>query len=55
MNENQIKKDVVVSPYFYGDNFYCPSCNKHLGADYNDLDDMNYCPKCGQPLNWENL
>lgn len=56
MNNEQIyeKKNVVVEKYFYGEKFYCPSCGKHLGSDYDDLNDMNYCQKCGQALEWDN-
>lgn len=52
MNEKQVKKDVVAEQYFYGRIFYCPSCHKHLGANYDDLSDVNYCSKCGQLLSW---
>lgn len=55
MEENQVKKNVVVEEYFYGKNLYCPSCGKHLGFDYSDINDINYCSKCGQPLNMDNI
>ena len=53
-NKPEIEKaKVIVKPYFYGLEFYCPSCNKHLGYDHDTHEDVNFCSKCGQPLEWE--
>lgn len=53
-NKPEIEKaKVIVKPYFYGLEFYCPSCNKHLGYDHDHMEDVNFCSKCGQPLEWE--
>ena len=55
VNEQIYKNNkVVVERYFYGKNFYCPSCGKRLGGDHNDFSDVNYCSKCGQALEWDN-
>lgn len=50
---NRENRKVVVEKYFYGESYRCPHCNKHLGYDSEKLDDFNYCPKCGQPLDWK--
>ena len=55
MNDKQNKKKVVVEKYFCGEIYYCPSCQKHLGYDYNNFSDVNFCSKCGQQLEWHNL
>lgn len=55
-NEQKIEKTkVIVEEYFYGEVYRCPSCREHLGYDYehNFLEDVNFCWKCGQPLDWE--
>ena len=44
------KAKVVVEKYFYGENFYCPSCGQYLGGDYNGFENVNFCSKCGQAL-----
>lgn len=46
----QVSMDVEVDPYFYGENYHCPHCRKHIGADYNNLKDLNYCNRCGQKI-----
>lgn len=46
----QVPQNVVVEPYFYGENYYCPSCRGYLGGDHNDLRDIKFCVKCGQRI-----
>lgn len=55
MNDKQDVKKVIVKPYFYGENYYCPSCRKHLGDDCDDFKEVNYCSKCGQALEWDGI
>ncbi len=31
------------------DTWICPCCGKHYGVDYDDYD---YCPNCGQHIDW---
>lgn len=31
------------------DSFYCPSCDYHM----EDYEVKNYCPNCGQAIDWE--
>ena len=31
------------------DTWICPNCGKHYEVDY---DDYNFCPECGQALDW---
>ena len=31
------------------DTWICPNCGKHYEVDYDEYD---FCPKCGQALNW---
>ena len=35
--------------YLIYDNWICPNCGKHYEVDY---DDYNFCPECGQALDW---
>lgn len=42
--------NTIVDPYFYGENYQCPYCGKHIGSDYNNLKDINYCARCGQRI-----
>lgn len=54
-NKKELEKEkVIVEPYFYGETYYCPSCHKCLGGDHNNMEDVNFCSKCGQPLEWDN-
>ncbi len=46
----QTPQNIAVESYFYGENYYCPSCNKHIGGSHNDLKDVNFCEKCGQRI-----
>lgn len=53
-NKPEIKKArPIAESYFYGYEFYCPSCKNHLGSDYDELEEINFCSRCGQPLEWE--
>lgn len=49
---NYERRRVIAKKYFYGETYYCPHCNKDLGNNGDDLKDFNYCPKCGQMLDW---
>lgn len=31
------------------DTWICPNCNHYYEVDYDDYD---YCPNCGQPIDW---
>ena len=35
--------------YLIYDTWICPNCGKHYEVDY---DDYNFCPECGQALDW---
>lgn len=35
--------------YLVYDTWICPCCGKHYEVDY---DNYNYCPDCGQKLDW---
>lgn len=56
-NKELEKAKPIVKPYFYGLEYYCPSCNNYLGTygRYEDIEDLNFCSKCGQPLEWESF
>ena len=45
--ENQVPKQVVKKLQAVFNQFYCPRCMRVLY--YGD----NYCPSCGQRLDWE--
>lgn len=32
------------------DTWICPNCQKHYEVDYDNYD---YCPNCGQKIDWE--
>lgn len=34
------------------DTWICPNCNEHYEVDYDDYD---FCPECGQKLDWSEL
>ena len=34
------------------DMYDCPACGKHYELDYEQYD---YCPNCGQKMNWEGI
>lgn len=34
------------------DTWYCPNCNAMYELEYDDYD---YCPKCGQKIDWEGI
>lgn len=52
-NEQRLEKEkVIVEKYFYGEIYRCPSCYKRLGADHEDMKDVNFCSKCGRALDW---
>ena len=54
-----LEKQIPKKPDFEGDGFWdgklvydtwiCPCCEKHYEVDYDDYD---YCPNCGQALDW---
>ena len=46
----QVSMDIIVDPYFYGVNYHCPHCGNYIGADHNNLKDINYCNRCGQKI-----
>ncbi len=33
--------------------FKCPICGQIHGDDEHDVETLNYCPHCGQKLEWE--
>lgn len=35
--------------YLIYDTWICPNCGEHYEVDYDDYD---FCPKCGQALDW---
>lgn len=53
-------KDKALAPTLWGDGYSdgvlvydmydCPKCGKHYELDYEQYD---YCPNCGQKMNWE--
>lgn len=54
-----VEKQTARRPYYEGDGYadghlvydtwICPCCGKHYEVDY---DNYNYCPDCGQKLDW---
>ena len=54
-----VKKQTAKKPDYEGDGYsdghlvydtwICPCCGKHFEVDYDDYD---YCPECGQKLDW---
>ena len=49
------EKKVIVEKYFYGKIYYCPSCRTWLGADHHNMANVNFCSKCGQALDWDDV
>lgn len=56
-----LEKQIPQSPDYEGDGYsngqlvydtwVCPCCGHHYEVDY---DDYEYCPKCGQHIDWRN-
>ena len=54
-----LEKQIPKKPYLEGDGYadgylvydtwICPHCEKHYEVDYDDYD---YCPNCGQKIDW---
>lgn len=54
-----LEKQIPQSPDYEGDGYsngklvydtwICPCCEQHYEVDYDDYD---YCPKCGQKIDW---
>lgn len=47
-NNKEIKKPIIIKNYGKA---YCSICN----ADIHGIGKINYCPKCGHALNWNDL
>lgn len=57
---NAIEKQIAKKPDVWGDGYAdgqlvydmwnCPTCNKSYELDYDEYD---YCPHCGQHIDWE--
>lgn len=55
-----LKKQIPEKPIIEGDGYYdgkliydtwmCANCNKRFEIDYDEYD---YCPNCGQHIDWE--
>lgn len=56
-----LEKQIPQSPTYEGDGYadgvlvydtwICPCCDHHYEVDYDDYD---YCPNCGQRIDWSN-
>lgn len=56
---NALEKQIPKKPIYEGDGYsdghlvydtwICPLCEKRYEADYDDYD---YCPNCGQKIDW---
>lgn len=56
---NALEKQIPKKPDLEGDGYadghlvydtwICPCCEKHYEVDYDDYD---YCPNCGQAIDW---
>lgn len=56
-----LEKQIPQSPTYEGDGYadgvlvydtwICPCCDHHYEVDYDDYD---YCPNCGQRIDWRN-
>ena len=54
-----LEKQIPKRPFYEGDGFWdgklvydtwiCPCCEKKYEVDYDDYD---YCPNCGQAIDW---
>lgn len=54
-----VEKQTAKKPYYEGDGYsdghlvydtwICPCCGKHYEVDYDDYD---FCPECGQRIDW---
>lgn len=53
--EKQIPRELIAEGDGYADgemvydSFYCPSCDYYM----EDYEVKNYCPNCGQAIDWE--
>ena len=57
-----LEKQIPKKPNYEGDGYadgelvydtwICPNCEKHYEVDYDDYD---YCPNCGQALDWSEI
>ena len=51
-----VKKEIPKKPYFESngypvyDTWICPRCGTNYEVDFDKFD---YCPKCGQKIDWE--
>ncbi len=63
MVEGAVGKQIPKKPDYEGDGFdedgyliydtwICPNCGKHYEVDYDDYD---FCPECGQTLDWSDI
>ena len=46
----EIEGDGYADGQLVYDTWICPGCGKHYEIDYDDYD---YCPSCGQAIDWE--
>lgn len=44
-----VDKATPQKPSIEDDTWYCPDCEAEYELDYHEYE---YCPKCGQPLDW---
>ena len=62
MSINALEKQIPKRPDLEGDGYcpdgnlvydtwICPNCEKHYEVDYDNYD---YCPNCGQKIDWSN-
>lgn len=58
-----IDKRIPKKPDIYGngydnngeiiyDTYDCPNCHKSYDVDYDGHGQYNYCPRCGQAIDW---
>lgn len=58
---NALEKEIPKEPIWEGDGYsdgemvydtwICPNCD----ASYEDTEIYNFCPRCGQKINWNNM